>query len=215
MVKDLTKEVAMERMDQVRRTAGVAWVVTGLVAMLAWTWSTPEQGAGAVTWAVVAAVAVGAAAVLAPPRPRWWAARLEGAVIGVLLLGAVADRFSLLGQPGDPGVSWGSWSSFRAETAELVPWPGLVQTAAVAATVAELVLGALLVVGWQWRWTGKLTAGLFAVYLVAMVPGLGPESVLEYGVPVLIGGGLVASARGSRPVAAPSRAGATSVGVRT
>jgi uncharacterized membrane protein YphA (DoxX/SURF4 family) len=96
-------------------------------------------------------------------------------------------------------VSWGDWSHFRAETAQLVPWEHLVEPAAVLATCAELSLGALLVLGLWWRWVGKATAGLFAVYLVAMVPGVGAGSILEYGVPVLIGGGLIASARGSRP----------------
>jgi hypothetical protein len=49
---------------------------------------------------------------------------------------------------------------------------------------------------------------LFVVYLVAMVPGMGAPSVLEYAVPVLIGGALVASGRGARPTSgrgAPTR----------
>jgi uncharacterized membrane protein YphA (DoxX/SURF4 family) len=82
-------------------------------------------------------------------------------VIGVELLGAVGDRFGLLGAPGAPGVSWGDWGHFRAETAELVPWSVLVEPAAVVATVAELALGVLLLLGVWWRWVGKATAGLF------------------------------------------------------
>ncbi len=146
-----------------------------------------------------------------------WGGRVAGGVIGLELLGAVADRFGLLGAPGSPGVSWGDWAHFRVETAELVPWAGLVQPAAVAATVTELMtadVGALLVAGLWWRWVGKATAGLFVVYLIAMVPGMGPESVLRYAVPVLVGGALIASARGSRPSPGDPRARRDSVQTR-
>lgn len=186
----------MERMDRVRRWGGLIWVGAGLVAMLAWIATTPASPPGVVTWIVVVTVAAGT---LAPGnRLRWWGGRVAGIAIGLELVGAVADRFGLLGGPGSPGVSWGDWSHFRAETAELVPWDALVQPAAIAATIAELTLGLLLLAGTWWRWTGKATAGLFAVYLIAMVPGMGSASVLEYGVPVLIGGALAASARGTR-----------------
>lgn len=188
----------MERMDRFRRIAGFAWILGGLVAMLMWSVTRPSPGAGVVTWVVSVVAALAAAFQLAAPQVRWWAARVAGGVIGVLLLGAVADRFGLLGAYGDPGVSWGDWSHFRAETAQLVPWSHLVSPAAVGATLAELLLGAMLVAGLAWRWTGKLSAGLFVVYLVAMVPGLGTSSVLQYGIPVLIGGCLLASARGER-----------------
>ncbi len=188
----------MESMDRFRRNAGLAWILGGLAAMLVWSVTRPDPGAGAVTWVVSGVAALAAAFQLAAPQLRWWTARLAGGVIGILLLGAVADRFGLLGANGDPGVSWGDWSHFRAETAQLVPWSHLVSTAAVAATLAEVLLGSMLVVGLAWRWTGKLAAGLFVVYLVAMVPGMGPSSVLRYGIPVLIGGCLLASARGER-----------------
>jgi hypothetical protein len=191
----------MERMDRVRRVAGLTWVVVGVVMIVCWSVTGPDDAPGGVTWLVVGVIAAGtlASVVGRTAQIRWWGARIAGIVIGLELLGAVADRFGLLGGPGDPMVSWGDWTHFRAETAELVPWDALVQPAAVAATIAELTLGTLLVLGPWWRWIGKATAGLFAVYLVAMVPGMGPSSVLEYGVPVIIGGALVASARGTRP----------------
>jgi hypothetical protein len=189
----------MAASDVTRRLVGTIWVAVGLAAMLIWTAADPRHPAGVATWVVVAVVAGATAfSALSAARPGWWSRRVAGAVIGVELAGAVADRFGLLGGPGSPGVSWGDWSHFRSETAELVPWPALVGPAAVAATVAELTLGLLLIAG-PWRqWTGTATAGLFTVYLVAMVPGMGAASVLEYGVPVLVGGALVASARGSR-----------------
>lgn len=80
-----------------------------------------------------------------------------------------------------------------------MPWSRLVPTAAVAATIAGFVLGGLLIAGPWWRRVGKATAGLFLVYLITMIPGMGAASLLEYGVPVLIGGSLLASARGTYP----------------
>jgi hypothetical protein len=199
----------MAAMDLTRRLVGTIWVAVGLGAMLVWTAGGPRHAAGVATWAVVVVVAGGTAlSALSAGRSGWWGGRVAGAVIGAELVGAVADRFGLLGGPGSPGVSWGDWSHFRAETAELVPWSALVSPAAVAATVAELTLGLLLIAGPWWRWTGTATAALFAVYLVAMVPGTGAASVLEYGVPVLVGGALVASARGPRRLIPSPQAGA-------
>lgn len=188
----------MERMDRPRRIAGVAWVAAGMVAMVAWTLTGPKNPAGPVTWAAAVLVTLGTLAQVTPGPLRWWGGRLAGAVVGSELVGAVGDRFGLFGPPGSPAVSWGDWSHFQAEAARLVPWDTLVFPAAVAATVAELVLGTLLIVGPWHRWTGKATAGLFVVYLIAMIPGMGATSILEYAVPVLIGGALVSSARGVR-----------------
>jgi hypothetical protein len=189
----------MERMDTARRVGGAIWVVAGAAAMVTWALVGSTHQPGVVTWIVMAVIASGTLAQLGSARVAWWGARLGGATIGVELVGAVADRFGLLGAPGASGVSWGDWAHFRSEAAELVPWPHLVQPAAVAATVAELVLGVVLLAGVWWRLAGKATAGLFVVYLVAMVPSMGAASLLEYAVPVLVGGALVASARGERP----------------
>ena len=187
----------MERSDGIRRLVGTAWVVAGLACMLVWSASGPRHSAGAVTCVVVAVVSVACAAQLAPVRVRWWSARIAAGTLGVLLTGAVADRFGVMGGPGAPGVSWGDWAHFLGETGQLVPWAALVRPAAIAATGAELILGALMVVGLWWRWVGTATAGLFLVYLVAMVPGMGAASLLQYGIPVLVGGSLLASARGT------------------
>lgn len=196
----------MERMDHARRVAGGVWVVLGAVLMVAWVATGPPDAPSAVTWLVAVTVVAGTATAFRARREsaRWWGARIAGAVIGFELVGAVGDRFGLLGPPGAPMVSWGDWAHFRVETAELVPWDSLVQPAAVAATITELTLGTLLLVGPLWRWVGKATAGLFVVYLVAMVPGMGVTSVLEYAVPVLVGGALVTSARGPRPRLEPA-----------
>lgn len=188
----------MERMDRPRLIGGVIWVALGILAMAGWTLTAPTHPAGLITWAAATLVALGTLAQLVPGPLRWWGGRLSGVVVGLELVGAVADRFGAFGPPGAPAVSWGDWSHFQAEAAQLVPWDQLALPAAVAATVAESVLGILLIVGPWRRWTGKATAGLFVVYLIAMIPGMGATSILEYGVPVLLGGALVSSARGDR-----------------
>lgn len=188
----------MERMDRPRLIGGVIWVALGIPAMVAWTLTGPAHPAGLVTWVAAGLITLGTLAQLAPGSLRWWGGRIAGVVVGLELVGAVADRFGAFGPPGAPAVSWGDWSHFQAEAAQLVHWQQLAFPAAVAATVAESVLGVLLIVGPWHRWTGKATAGLFVVYLVAMIPGMGATSILQYAVPVLVGGALVSSARGDR-----------------
>lgn len=202
----------MPRMDRARRAGGLGWVVVGLLA---------QAYAGVVrgVWpGWVTGVLLGAAAVLAlahtpyvltrDERPARLLGRLVGVLLGASLLGAVADRLGLLGDPGTPGVSWGSWPAFVDYTARMLPdaLDGAAQAAAVAATAVEVVLGVLVACGWQRRWVGKACAGLFAAYLVLMLTGVGAEETLRYGVPTLIGGALLVSATPDRRNDLTSRA---------
>lgn len=97
-------------------------------------------------------------------------------------------------------MSWGDWAGFTGYTAGLLHHPPvfLVTVAAVGATATEIVLAVLLVTGWQRRWVGKATAGLFFVYLVALAAGPDPAEVIGYAMPVLIGGALLLSATPAR-----------------
>ena len=51
-----------------------------------------------------------------------------------------------------------------------------------AATVAELTLGILLIVGYRLRWTALASAVLLAIFGTAMAISLGPKSALDYSV---------------------------------
>jgi hypothetical protein len=55
----------MESMDRFRGNAGLAWILGGLAAMLVWSGTRPDPGAGAVTWVVS-----GVAALLPPSSLR-------------------------------------------------------------------------------------------------------------------------------------------------
>lgn len=194
----------MRWMDGARRTGGWIWVFAGLLLQLGWgigyaVWP------GVITGALLVAITLLAVCSLPPLAARLpGIVRVLGTVVAVLLalslLGAVADRFGLFGPVGASGVSWGSWPAFVAYTASLLPGPlgSLATVAAVAATLLEVALGVLLLAGWQRRWVGKVTAGLFTIYLLAMGVMLGLGEVVRYGVPMLIGGALLVSATPTR-----------------
>lgn len=190
----------MEWMDRPRLIGGLGWVAVGVVLQAVY-WFT-GGAAGGITVLLVGVSVLAAAGMLraATPRLRWWSGRIVGAVLGADFLAAVADRFGLFGAPGAPAVSWGDWQHFVDYTAGMLPnWAAAAaSTLAVGATVAEIVLGALLLAGPYWRWAGKLAAGLLALYLVAMSYGYGWAAPLQYAVPVLIGAALLTSARAGR-----------------
>jgi hypothetical protein len=189
------EEKNMAFMDRVRRTGGLLWVAVGLLFQLVWFLGRSVLP-GPVTLLLCAVVTALAVTVLSrSSRSVWIAGWTVAVLLGLDLFGAVADRFGAWGPPGAPGVSWGSWGAFVDYTARLLPGVGrdVVVAGSVAATVTEVVLGALLVCGWQRRWVGKATAGLFAVYVVTMSIGLGLDAVATFGLPVLVGGALLVS----------------------
>ncbi len=188
----------MERMDRARWLGGLGWIVIGTCCELGW-WISGGRP-GVITAVLILVMLAAATARLLSRRsgPQWWAARTAATVLGIDLWGSVADRFGLLGAPGHPGVSWGTWASFVHYTGQLVPWFPSPAVPALLATTAEVLLGLLLIAGVWWRWVGKATAGLLTIYLAAMLATVGFGAVARYAVPILIGGALVASARGPR-----------------
>ena len=190
----------MEWMDRYRRIGGWLWVGGGLVfqAVAMGVWSVTP---GPVTWLLIGII-TGLAVVLAfvhvVGRARRVATVLGWATALALaadLGGAVLDRFGVLGPPGARGVSWGSWTAFREYAAVLLHHPPdlVVTAAAVGATVVEAALALALLSGRHQRWTGKLTAGLFVVYTVAMSSSAARPDVAHYAMPTLIGGALLLS----------------------
>lgn len=110
-----------------------------------------------------------------------WAVRIA---IGIGFLSAVADRFGLWGPPGAPGVTWGNVAKYNAYVAQLnwfVP-AVLIPFVGWAATIAELVLGVTLLVGWQLRWSALLSALMLAAFGLTMTLALGPHAPLSYSV---------------------------------
>lgn len=186
----------MEYMARARRVGGLVWVGGGVVFQLLWAVSRGVVP-GTVTLVISAAVVALAVLLLMGAGPT--VVRVGGwamaTVLAVDFAGAVADRFGAFGAPGAPGVSWGSWPMFVDYTQVMLdgaPRP-VAGAAALAATTVEVLLTVALMSGFQRRWTGKATAGLLVVYLVAMALTIGLDEVATYAVPVLVGGALLVS----------------------
>jgi len=114
-------------------------------------------------------------------RVASWAVRIA---IGIGFLSAVADRFGFWGPPGAPGVTWGNLARYEAYVAQL-NWfmPAiLVPVAGWIATIAEIVLGVTLLIGWQLRWSALFSALLLAAFGLTMTFALGPHAPLSYSV---------------------------------
>lgn len=101
---------------------------------------------------------------------------------GFFLLGL--DRLGAWGPHGKPWVSWGDWQHFSAyahQVMRFLPGP-LAEVLAVIATIAEIVFGALLLIGWQTRWAALGSAILTAGFAIAMAISDGITSPIDYSV---------------------------------
>jgi putative oxidoreductase len=111
-------------------------------------------------------------------------------------LSAVADRFGLWGPAGAANVAWGAWQPFVDYVAKL-NWfapPASIPILAWTSTVAEVVLGIGLLIGWQLRWFA-LGAGLLLLSFAAtMTLALGPKAPLDFSVFAAAGGAVLLAA---------------------
>jgi uncharacterized membrane protein YphA (DoxX/SURF4 family) len=117
--------------------------------------------------------------------------------LGVGFLSAVADRFGLWGAFGQPNVEWGNFSRFLEYTHTL-NWylpAGMIAPLGVAATVAEILLGLLLLAGWYTRAAALLSGVLLMIFGLAMTLALGVKAPLNYAVLTGIGGALLLATR--------------------
>jgi uncharacterized membrane protein YphA (DoxX/SURF4 family) len=100
--------------------------------------------------------------------------------LGAAFLNGIASRFGLYGKD----VGYGNYANFLKYTAQVnafmpawtIPFLG------GAATVAELVLGVLLIAGVWKRWVSLASAALLAIFGIAMAISMGPISPLDYSV---------------------------------
>jgi uncharacterized membrane protein YphA (DoxX/SURF4 family) len=101
--------------------------------------------------------------------------------LGAGFLSAVADRAGLWGPHGAPNVAWGEFGRFVDYTGTLNPWapPALVPVLAWAATMAELVLGVLLLLGLWTRPVAVLSGLLLLGSALGMLVALGIKAPLD------------------------------------
>jgi putative oxidoreductase len=101
--------------------------------------------------------------------------------LGIGFLSGIADRFGIWR---GRNVGYGNFDGFISYTAKVNSFmPAFsIPFLAWAATVAELVLGVLLLSGLWLRWTGFASALLLILFGTAMAISFGAKSPLDYSV---------------------------------
>lgn len=104
--------------------------------------------------------------------------------LGVSFLSAVGDRFGLWGPYGAKNVSWGNFARFVQYTGAVMSlFPSsLTVSFAWAATVAETLLGILLIAGLKIRTVSVLSGLLLLSFAIGMATGLGIKPPFDYSV---------------------------------
>lgn len=111
-------------------------------------------------------------------------------------LSAVADRLGLWGPAGAANVAWGAWQPFLNYVAKL-NWfapSASIPVLAWVATVAEVVIGIGLLVGWQLRWFALAAGLLLLSFAITMTLALGVKAPLDFSVFAAAGGAFLLAA---------------------
>jgi putative oxidoreductase len=103
------------------------------------------------------------------------------AALGIGFLSGIADRFGLWR---GRNVGYGNFDGFIQYTAKVISFmpASSIFFLAWAATIAELVLGILLLLGIWLRWTALASALLLILFGTAMAISFGLKSPLDYSV---------------------------------
>ena len=105
--------------------------------------------------------------------------------IGLGFLSAVADRFGLWTPLlGSENVVWGNMVDFTAYTGVLLPWVPeyILPLFAWTATIAEIVLGISLLVGFQKRLVALLSGILLLAFALSMLFFVNIKAPFDYSV---------------------------------
>lgn len=91
--------------------------------------------------------------------------------LGIGFILPVLDRIGALGAPGSSGVGWGNWSNFVDYTNSLMPYlnRSLAAVAGFIATIAEVVFGVLLIIGYKTKWAAFGSFGLTLIFALSML----------------------------------------------
>jgi uncharacterized membrane protein YphA (DoxX/SURF4 family) len=119
---------------------------------------------------------------MAEDRRIWSAATIFARVaLAAGFLSAVADRFGLWGEAGTNQVGWGNFETFSQYVQTLAPYlpAKLVNAAAWATTVVEVLLGVALLLGVKTRWAALGSAVVLVVFAVSMFIFAGFETPLS------------------------------------
>lgn len=114
-------------------------------------------------------------------RLNEWAFLYARITLGIAFLSGIADRFGLWR---GRNVGYGNFDGFIRYTAKVNSFmpASSVPFLAWSATIAELVLGVLLLAGMWLRWTALASALLLILFGTAMAISFGLKSPLDYSV---------------------------------
>jgi putative oxidoreductase len=104
--------------------------------------------------------------------------------IGLGFIIPVLDRIGWLGAAGQPNISWGNWQAFLDYTYLLMPVlpRGLSDFMGLIATLAEVLFGVLLIIGFKTRYVAIGSFILTLSFAICMTMTLGIKSPFNYSV---------------------------------
>jgi len=104
--------------------------------------------------------------------------------VATAFLSAVADRLGFWGAPGTANASWGNWTNFVAYSNRLNFFApaSMGNVLAIGATVLEVVLGILLLIGYRTRLVALLSGGLLTIFALTMMLSFGIKVTFNYSV---------------------------------
>ncbi|WP_219226381.1 DoxX family membrane protein [Pedobacter antarcticus] len=108
---------------------------------------------------------------------------LRGA-LGITFLTPVSDRLGILGPAGTGNIEWGNWHNFIDYTSTLMPVleRPVVNVMGGIATVAELIIGILLLIGYKTKYAATGASLLTLTFIVFMILSVGIQKPINYGV---------------------------------
>lgn len=118
--------------------------------------------------------------------------------LGIGFILPVMDRLGMLGLPGEPNVGWGNWSNFTDYTHSLMPYlnRSLAEVMGAIATIAEVIFGILLIIGFKTKQTAIGSFALTLAFAVSMLLFAGYRAPFNYSVFSVSAASLLLSAIG-------------------
>lgn len=104
--------------------------------------------------------------------------------LGIGFLTTVSDRLGLLGPMGTNNIEWGNWHNFIDYTSTLMPFLDrpVVNIMGSIATIAETIIGILLIIGFKTRQTAIASCMLTFIFGLAMTLFLGIKAPINFAV---------------------------------
>lgn len=104
--------------------------------------------------------------------------------LGIGFILPVLDRLGMLGLPGEANVGWGNWENFINYTHSLMPYlsKSLANIMGTVATIAEVLFGILLIVGFKTRYVALGSFALTLVFALSMLFFAGYRAPFNYSV---------------------------------